>query len=544
MSTQTSEEKIASSRKRLIRGILPVLSGLGFLAVAATMYINLTRGRFPTILLVELIAYGLIVFITFYKKMPYQIQAGMLLLAIAALATMDGFTGGMSSDATMLMLAFSAATMVFFGRKAGIGALVFCALELLFFGWAYQNRVLNVPAEQILGTTYTFMSWAETGVLFLMLGAMLILSQDHIQVRLIDALTTAEQISQEMEKQSAVEHALRERTQATVKAYVDYMASVARGSLHQRLLISPNPADTADPLVLLGCQLNETTASLQAMISQINQAVSDLNTLSAEILASTSQQAAGAAEQSAAITQTGTTVDEVRVIAEQSSQRAREVVDVSQRTVNVSQAGQQAVQSTIESMAQIRERVSGIAENILALSEQTQMIGEIITTVNDISSQSNMLALNASVEAARAGEQGKGFAVVAAEVRTLAEQSKQATLQIKDIIAQIQKATNSTVIATEEGAKGVEQGMALAIRAREAIAELAKVIAENAQASSQMAVGGQQQVAGIEQLALAIHNIHQVTQESLASTHQAEQAAQGLTQLSQQLNQMVSAYQL
>ena len=195
-------------------------------------------------------------------------------------------------------------------------------------------------------------------------------------------------------------------------------------------------------------------------------------------------------------------------------------------------------------MYQIKDKVASIAENILALSEQTQQIGEIITTVNDISSQSNMLALNAAVEAARAGESGKGFSVVASEVRILAEQSRLATLQIKEIIFEIQKATNTTVMATEEGTKGVDQGVNLAVKAREAILELSKVIAENAQTSSQMALGGQQQVNGIEQVAIAMRNINQATMESLSSTRQSEKAAQGLAQLAHRLEGIVNHYKI
>ena len=97
--------------------------------------------------------------------------------------------------------------------------------------------------------------------------------------------------------------------------------------------------------------------------------------------------------------------------------------------------------------------MANIAETILALSEQTQQIGDIIATVNDIADQSNLLALNAAIEAARAGEAGKGFAVVAGEVRSLAEQSRQATAQVKEILGDIQKATNTAVMVTEEGTK-------------------------------------------------------------------------------------------
>lgn len=283
---------------------------------------------------------------------------------------------------------------------------------------------------------------------------------------------------------------------------------------------------------------------LSDMINKINDAANNLNSAAAEILAATTQQASGASEQSAAITQTTTTVDEVKAISEQVVERAREVTDSSKRTVEVSVAGQKAVQETIDSMYQIKEKVEGIAENILALSEKTQQIGEIIATVNDIASQSNMLALNASIEAARAGEHGKGFSVVAMEVRNLAEQSKAATAQVGAILSEIQNATNTTVMVTEEGTKGVDRGVRLAAQSQEAIEKLAETIRESAQAAMQVMAGGQQQATGIEQIALAMKNINQVTVQSMASTKQAEKAAQNLNDLSRKLADTLQAYRM
>jgi methyl-accepting chemotaxis protein len=287
-----------------------------------------------------------------------------------------------------------------------------------------------------------------------------------------------------------------------------------------------------------------TTIENARLLNATQQTVRDLSSAAAEILAATTQQASGANEQSAAISQTTTTVDEVKTIAEQSVIRAQEVANASQRTIEVSHSGQQAVQETIGSMAHIKERVEGIAENILALSEQTQQIGEIIATVNDIAAQSNILALNASVEAARAGEHGKGFAVVAAEVRNLAEQSKQATAQVRAILSDTQNGINATVMATEEGTKVVDTGVQLAAQTREVIAQLAGVIDESTQAATQMVAGGRQQASGIEQIALAMQNINQATVQSLASTRQAEKAAQDLNELARSLTEIVTQYQL
>lgn len=281
---------------------------------------------------------------------------------------------------------------------------------------------------------------------------------------------------------------------------------------------------------------------LQRILRQVQEIASALNAQSSEILATTTQQSSGATEQSAAISQATTTVDEIRAIAEQLVGRSQSVADTSQRTLEVSQAGREMVEDAIDGMSQIKARVDIIEENILALSERTQQIGEIIDTVNAIATQSNMLALNASVEAARAGERGKGFAVVAGEVRDLAQRSTQATAQVKAILSDIQKATASTAMATEEGKKGVDAGVRLVAQMGEAIGQLGQAIDESAQSAMQMVAGGQQQTSGMKQIAMAMQNINQVTVQSLSSARQAERSAQELNDLARSLDEIVEQY--
>jgi methyl-accepting chemotaxis protein len=195
-------------------------------------------------------------------------------------------------------------------------------------------------------------------------------------------------------------------------------------------------------------------------------------------------------------------------------------------------------------MKQIRDQMESMAESIVRLSEQSQAIGEIMLTVNDLAEQSNLLAVNASIEAAKAGEQGKGFAVVAQEVRNLADQSKQATAQVRSILGEIQKATNAAVMVTEQGSKAVEAGVQQSGHAGESVQKLSEGIAEAAQAATQIAASSQQQMAGMDQVALAMESIKTASTQNVASTKQTETAAKNINELGRKLKDLVAVYRV
>ncbi len=281
---------------------------------------------------------------------------------------------------------------------------------------------------------------------------------------------------------------------------------------------------------------------LREQMQEISEGANVLASSSAEILASTTQIASGSAETATAITETTTTVEEVRQAAQLSSQKAKNLSDSSNQVSQVSQNGGKAVNETIEGMNHIRNQMDRIARTVIRLSEQSQSIGGIIATVTDLADQSNLLAVNAAIEAAKAGEQGKGFAVVAQEIRNLAEQSKQATVQVRNILNDIQKATGEAVLATEQGNKAVEEGVEKSTQAGDAIRILSESSEAVAQASSQIVASSHQQLIGMDQIGTAMQNINQAGLETSASMSQTEESVKNLHKLGQRLKEIIEQF--
>lgn len=285
-------------------------------------------------------------------------------------------------------------------------------------------------------------------------------------------------------------------------------------------------------------------SNLRDLTREIQTAVRVLATSISQISATTSQLSASASETAASINETTTTMEEVKQTATLSSDKARTMAERAQKAAQVSQAGRKSTEDVGSAMAQITQKMDFIAQNIVSLSEKSQTIGDIITAVNDIADQSNILAVNASIEAARAGEEGRGFAVVAQEIRSLSEQSKASTSQVRDILADIQKATSSAVMVTEEGTKAVAAGEQQTTHAGEAIGTLAASVSDAARASAQIVASSQEQLAGIEQVAVALSNIREASGQNMEGASQLDNLVKDLDTLAGNLKSLVDRYKV
>ncbi|WP_434384463.1 methyl-accepting chemotaxis protein [Melittangium boletus] len=289
-------------------------------------------------------------------------------------------------------------------------------------------------------------------------------------------------------------------------------------------------------------QLSRQAQEREHTLKTVAEFVNQLAGTTSEILVSTTEQVAGAQEQGSAVAQTVSTIEEIAQTSEEAAGRAKAVSDSARHSEEVGKSGRRAVDEAVGAMTSVREQVESIASRILALAEQAQAIGDIITTVNDISEQTHMLALNASIEASRAGEHGRGFAVVATEVKALADQSKKATSQVRQILGQIQKATQGAVMTTEEGTKSVAAATRVVGQAGGVIQTLGDLLSQASLTAAQISASANQQATGIGQIRQAMRDVSQATQQTLTSTRQTERAMQDLNGMGQKLKGLLKEY--
>lgn len=215
-------------------------------------------------------------------------------------------------------------------------------------------------------------------------------------------------------------------------------------------------------------------------------------------------------EQASAINQTLDTLDN---FGKKSSKTLEMTESWSQRAEESLQSGTQGLAVVKEAVGAINEannQIEQLVSHIAMLSESAQRIGKITDSVDALARQSKMLAINASIEAVHAGEAGQGFAVVATEVADLAEQSEQATLEVRGALDEIQRTADKATMASRESSERMSRGVDLVGQAGKAVESLHGLVVETSQSTDEISASVMAQASGIGQIAGAMRDLDSV----------------------------------
>jgi methyl-accepting chemotaxis protein len=292
----------------------------------------------------------------------------------------------------------------------------------------------------------------------------------------------------------------------------------------------------------LAGSIKRMAGALQTQVSAIKGLTRDLSEVSRGVAEGMALLASSASQQAAAVAETASTVEEMEQAGRTVAGNASQIVEAAEKTTEASIRGRQAVDTSSGLIMQIKEDSQTISAKSKALVSSVEEIGNIIGSVNAIAEQSKILAVNASIEAAKAGEYGVGFAVVAQEVKDLAQQSKEATLQITGTLNSIRRAIENMVATATNGEKRTEEGVHMIAKTGAIVNDLSDAIRENSEFANIINTSVNQQTVGLTQIATAIEQINVSAMENQEISRKIADSTRQMTATMDELSELVGQW--
>jgi methyl-accepting chemotaxis protein len=303
------------------------------------------------------------------------------------------------------------------------------------------------------------------------------------------------------------------------------------GDLTKRLEVT-----TRDELGEMAGWFNKFLQNLQTMIKDITSNSATLSSASTE-LSAIAQQMSASAEQTSGKSNT------VAAASEEMSTNFNSVAAAMEQAatnLNMVASATEQMTASVAEIAQNSEKARSITETAVSKAQETsqkvddlgnaaQAISKVTEVITEISEQTNLLALNATIEAARAGEAGKGFAVVANEIKELAKQTAEATLEIKNQIEGVQGSTQETVADIGEISEVIA-------KVNETVCIIATAVEEQSATTQDIAGNISQASAGVQEVNGNVAQSTEVSTSISSDIAEVSQAANEMTSSSSQVN--------
>ncbi|WP_421272366.1 methyl-accepting chemotaxis protein [Aeromonas veronii] len=299
-----------------------------------------------------------------------------------------------------------------------------------------------------------------------------------------------------------------------------------------------------DELAAISRDYNVTLETLRTLMRRVRENGVTVVESATEIEARTCRSQEVIADQQGETHQVATAIKELAATSQDMAGNALQAARMTQEAQNVVGQGEDVVERTIKAIDHINREVLRTADTIGQLEQQCSQIGGVISVIRGIAEQTNLLALNAAIEAARAGEQGRGFAVVADEVRSLANRTQGATVEIQQMIEQLQSGARASVTAMSAASHEAQEGVGLAQEAKQAFGAITEKVDRMVDTNAIIASAIEQQGAVVNEIERNVVRISDGSDEALQVANAARDAARQIHQLTEQLRAMVQSFML
>jgi methyl-accepting chemotaxis protein WspA len=286
------------------------------------------------------------------------------------------------------------------------------------------------------------------------------------------------------------------------------------------------------------------TGNLNQLVGQVKQSSVQLNSTATELAATSRQQESNVSTFGASTNQIAAATREISATSSELVQTMQLVHDEAVHTAGLATSGRQGLQEMESNMRGLEQATSSIGDKLAVINHKANNITGVVTTITKVADQTNLLSVNAAIEAEKAGEYGVGFLVVSREIRRLADQTASATLDIEQMVQQMQTSVSEGVMEMDRFADKVRRSVKGVEEISRQMEEIIERVRANTERFERVNESMQSQAQGAGQISSAMAQLTESATHTTESISEYCQAANDLREAISALQASIATFQV